>query len=273
LPRKLEAEAAAGSLAFADSAHEGIDVKELDAANEAFEHDLDDVLAPRAPQVLTPRRLWIGLGHDPLGQWRINAMGLVVVLVAVVICHFWKHSRWDLGAYLVVSGVFAIYTFGRFQGMNEAWLRTPGEQSLLVLSGRWPTHHAFRVVLLRSGWTGIPELLAGWLLFSVVDLAFGWIEWRSVLLAALGQVAVLVSSLGIFLSYFAYSRVRTTNLLPMFYLLLAIAGVGTLLGSVAQDSRTGMITGAGLLLVPAAVAFLAFFLRPVLFPVQIHVRK
>jgi hypothetical protein len=273
LPKRLEAAAAAASLTFSDSAHEGTDVEGLDAANEAFEHHLGDVVSPRAPQVLTPRRLWIGLSYDPRGNWRTNATGLLFVLAVAVICHFWKHARWDLGVYLAVSGIFAIFVFGRFQQMNEAWLRTPGEQSLLVLSTRWPTRAAFRLVLLRSVWTGVPELLAGWLLFSAADLAFGWIEYQSVTLAAFGLLATLVSSLGIFLSYFSYSRVRRTNVLPMAYLLIALAGIATLLTSIAHAHIPGTLIGAALLLGPAAVAFLAFFLRPTLFPVQIDVRR
>ena len=273
LPKRLEAAAAAASHTFADSAHEDIDATELDAANEAFEHHIGDVLAPREPQVLTSRRLWVGLSYDPRVHWRANATGLLVALAGAAICHFWKHARWDGGAYLAMSGIFATFVFGRFQQMNEAWLRTPGEQSLLRLSARWPTRTAFKLVLLRSVWTGIPELLAGWLLLSVADLMLGWIEYQSVALAALGLLATLVSSLGIFLTYFAYTRVRRTNLLPMLYLLVAIAGTATLLISIAHGHMPGTLIGSALLLAPAALAFLAFFLRPALFPVQIEVRK
>jgi len=270
LPQRLEAEAAAASLTFADPAHEGVDAEEVNAANFAFESHLGDVLTPHA---LTPRKLWIGLSYDPRGDWRVNAIGVFVALAIVVICHFWKHARWDLGVYLALSAIFATYVYGRFNQMHEAWLRTQGEQSLLVLSARWPARTAFKVMLLRSIWTGIPELLAGWLLFSVVELAIGWVDWSTVILTAIGQVAVLVSALGIFLGYFAYSSVPRTNLLQMAYLLIALAGIATLLTSLAHGFVPGTLVGAGLLLGPSAVAFLAFFLRPALFPVQIDVRK
>ena len=273
LPRRLESEAAAASLSLADTAHEADGVEELDAENAAFERHLEDVLAPPSPQLLAPRRLWVGLGYDPRGNWRVRAMGLFVALAATVVLHFWKQARWDFGAYLALSAMFAFFVFSRFQAMNEAWLRTHGEQSVLVLSARWPTGTAFKFVLLRCVWSGIPELLAGWLLFSAAVLATGWISLHTVLLAGLGQVAVLVSSLGIFLSYFAHARVRNTNLLPLAYLLMALAGTATLLFSVAHGSTTGTLIGAGMLLAPAAAAMLAFFLRPALFPVQTVARK
>jgi hypothetical protein len=274
LPGRLETAAAATSHSLADPGHESQDAAEVDAADVAFESHLEDVLAPGNPLLLTPRRLWIGLSYDPRGSgWRALATGFLVALVALVILHFWKHARWDTGAYLAISGLVALNVFGRFGAMTEAWLRTHGEQSILVLSARWPSRKEFKLVLLRSVWSGIPGLLGGWMAFSAATLATGWISWESVLLAALIHAAVIVSSLGLFLSYFARSRVRTTNLVQMGYLLIAVGGTATLLISVANGSVTGTVVGAGLLLAPAAAALLAFFLRPALFPVQRVARK
>lgn len=273
LPQRIEAAAAADSLSLADAAHESLAAAEVDAANEVFESHLEDVLAPRNPRFLTPRRLWIGLSYDPRGEWRSHAIGLVIALAAVVIFHYWKHARWDTAAYFAISALFALSLFNRFQAMNEAWLRTDGEQAILVLSARWPARNEFKLVLLRSVWSGIPTLLAGWMAFSAAAIIPDWIDWRSVLVAGIGHAAVLVSSLGIFLSYFAHRRIRTTNVVPLLYLLIAIAATATLLTSVALGSATGMFVGAGLVLGPAAAALLAFFLRPALFPVQRITRK
>jgi hypothetical protein len=272
LPYRIEAQAAGASYSFADSAHEANDAAELDAANAMFEEHLEDVLAPAAPHRLTARRLWIGLGYDPRSGWRAHAAGVLVALAAVVIFHFWKHARWDTGLYLAVSAIFAFTIFSRFQTMNEAWLRTQGEQSILVLSAHWPLRAAFKFALLRSVWTGAPLSLAAWVLFSAAILTMGWIGSRVFVITALGQLAVLVSSLGIFLSYFAHSRVRNKNWLPLTYLLLAVVGTATLLTAVANGSTVGALVGSALLLSPAVVALLAFFLRPTLFPVQSVVR-
>jgi hypothetical protein len=274
LPLRLEAEAAiASSLTFADTAHEGVATDELDEANEAFERHLDDVLVPRSPHALSPRRLWVGLGHDPSVNWRVNAIGISIALAITVVLHFWKHASWDLGVYLAVSALFATFVFGRFNHLQEVWRRSQGEQSVLVLSAYWPSRAAFKVTLLRSIWTGIPELIAGWLLFSGVVLATRWIDWNTVVLTAIGLATALVASLAIFLSYFAYSRLPRTNFLQMAYLLTAFAGIATMLTSIAHGFLPGTLIGAGLVLAPAAVAFLAFFLRPALFPVQIDDRK
>jgi hypothetical protein len=272
LPQRLESAAGAASSALSDIAHEAED-GELDMANDVFEDYLGDVLAPPEPESISPRRLWIGLSYDPRGNWRANAIGACIAIALILICHFWKHGIWDVRVYLMASGVFALYVFGRFQQMHEAWLRTPGEQSLLVLSPRWPPRARMKALLLRSVWGGIPALFAGWLLFSGVTLATGWIGWREVLLALLGLAAVLVSSLGIFLSYFAHRALRATSRLQMFYLLIALVGTATFLISVANGSRSGALIGAALVLAPFAVAALAFTLRPALFPVQTVTRK
>jgi uncharacterized membrane protein len=272
LAPRLESVAGAASSTLADSAHEAVESGEFDD-RVAIAESVDEVLRLLPRESLSPRRLWIGMGHDPRGNWRRNAAGLAVLIVALVAIHFWKHSRWDLGVYWAASALFGAHAFGRFQQMNEAWLRTAGEQSLLVLCARWPSRAELKVILLRSVWTGIPALLIEWLLFSATTLLLGWIELPNALLALLALATGIVSMFGIFFSYFAHSRMRATNLLPLAYLLTALVGTTILIVATATGRHVGMWLGAGLVLVPFAVTLLAFAYRPLLFPVQIVSRK
>jgi hypothetical protein len=272
-PRAIETSTEAGPHLLADAAHEEQEADELLAANKRFEGYLGEVLTPRQPEILTPRRLWLGLGHDQSISWRAIAIWVLLALLAMASLHFWKNAKSDFTIYVTLSIFFGASVFGGVHGLGETWLRTAGEQSLLVLTPRWPTANALRTVLLRSVWPGVPQLLTAWLVFSAVTAGLGWIRWHDVAIIGVGQLAVLISSIGIFVSNFAHARIRKTNWLQMFYLLSAVAGIVTLTISLMNASRAGALVGAALILAPTALAFLAFFLRPVQFPVQIVLRR
>jgi hypothetical protein len=268
LPRRIEILATAGFATLADASHETDHAVELDARSGAFEREFADVLAPRQPDVISPRRLWLGMGFDTRTPWRGRALELAIAVAVLAAAHVVKDGRWDLNVYLLASAYAGTLVFGRFQSLHQGWLVTPGEQSLLLLAPRWPARAALKQALLRSAWSGLPIIYAGWALLSLIAVALQYVSWRMVLLALLGHAAVLISSLGIFLSYFSRSRLRATNWLQMAYLLIAFVGTVCLIAGAAFGSLMSTLIGTAMVLAPFLIALLAFSTCRLLFPVE-----
>ena len=255
---------------LADDQHEDAHAAEYQAAEAAFSRYLGDVMASNAHDPITARRLWIGMGHDPSGSRKSRLVASIAAILALLAAHFVFQARWDRAVFFVISAIVGMTLFGRFSAKSEAWLRSSGEQSLLILAPGFPVGAMLKLLIVRSLWPGILADLAIWAAFSAMALYAGWVQPRDVSIAGAALASLMVTCLGVMMSYLSHSHMRKRMWWPMFYLLSAIIGcVVMLIGWLEGHLPSGMI-GATLLFAPFLFALLSFTLRRLQFPVQPH---
>lgn len=255
---------------LADDQHEDAHSAEYQAAEVAFSNYLGDVMASNANDRITARRLWIGMGHDPSGSHKSRLVASIAAVLALLAAHFVFQGRWDRTVFFLVSAIVGMTLYGRFSAKNEAWLHSSGEQSLLTLAPAFPAGARLKLLIVRSLWPGIPGDLAFWAAFSAMALYAGWVQPRDVSIAGVALASLMVTCLGLMMSYLSHSHMRKRMWWPMFYLLSAIIGCGVMLIAWLEGHLPWGIVGATLLLAPFLLAVLTFTLRRLQFPVQPH---
>ena len=255
---------------LADDQHEDANAAEYQAAEVAFSSYLGDVMASKAHDPITARRLWIGMGHDPSGSRKSRLMASIAAILALLAAHLVFQGRWDRAVFFVISAIVGMTIFGRFSAKSEAWLRSPGEQSLLTLAPAFPAGARLKLLIVRSLWPGIPADLAFWAAFSAMALYAGWVQPRDVSIAGAALASVVVTCLGLMMSYLSHSHMRKRMWWPMFHLLSAIVGCAVILIAGFAGHLPSGIVGATLLFAPFLLALLSFTLRRLQFPVQPH---
>lgn len=258
-PSRAQHQGILDSATLADSRHEPAGVP-------ANAPEIDALLAGAEQARISPRMFWGALGHVSAMNRRAATL-LVVAGVAVFIAtHFYKGGRADAGflqAFSTVAGLLAGWQFFAMQG---AWATTAGEQSLLVLTPRWPGRRALKWLLVSSFWSRIPASLTAWVATTGIGVAAGWITWAVAVRAAITLFAVAFALFGFLLLFLAKRRLRKRNRLAMLY--LVITGIAGLLLIPFHASVAAWRVLCLMLVTPAALALLAFCLRRPQFPVR-----
>lgn len=209
---------------------------------------------------ISAEALGVGLNFAVTHSWRARLNAAASGFACLAIAHFCWSGQYQQLTYLLVTAIAASTVAAGVLPCASAWLRTPVEQGLLLLTPRWPASKVVKLsmitVMFRSqmgGWIGwAPIALAGGLL--------GWVAPRDILFGMFVLFASMCSTLAVVWTLFALPSVRDTNVSTVALLLLAAAAVGCYwIGAV--------VLGFALLLGPTALALLAMLLRPLQFPV------
>jgi hypothetical protein len=150
--------------------------------------------------------------------------------------------------------------------IQGAWATSALEQSLLVLSPRWPDLRALKWLVIRTLWSQSPTWLIAWTLLAALGLAAGWIGWPVVARGAAGLLCIVSALFGFLLVFLTRRRLKKQNRLAMLY--LVVTGIAGLLLIPFQKSAAAWQVLCLMLIIPAALAVLAFCLRRPQFTVR-----
>jgi hypothetical protein len=260
--------AAGASNNLSDAAHEQANPEEISRAHAALTSDLAPAFETGPAGRDSSRRFWLGMGYDPVSTWKVTGYSALFGALSLTAMHFIFSARFDWIGYLVLCAFTAFAMIGRFNSMHEAWLRTPIEQSVLMLMPRWPHGARLKIEFLRSLWTGFPGYAAFWAALSAFGVGLGWID-PSLALASGVVLTILTKALVVLMMhYLAQRRARDTSPFAMFYAVLQIIGTVTLVAAWADDAPRAALTGLLIILVPALPPIYLFSTRRLQLPVQ-----
>lgn len=266
--RQIHDRAAVASHSLADATHEKAHAVELEAAHVSQISYLGAALEPDPAGHLSARRLWLGMGYDSMTSWKVPGYSLLLALALLTAVHFLFAGRFDWLAYLIFSAITVFVPFGRLNGMHEAWLRTPHEQSVLLLAPRWPQGKSLKVAFLRSLLSGCGSYAAFWVLLSAFALASGWIDLRTVLITG-AALLILAKVLYItMMHYLSQRRASRASPYALGYVILQLLGAMALAVGWAGGSALAALIGLAAMLLPTAPVVYLFITRRLQFPVQ-----
>lgn len=270
------------NVVFADASHERRVISstaeaEADPAEQVIQERLELLDGPEPPgpddeqlsialrgvtsDGISAEALGVGFGFVVIRSWRPLLNAVAVGIACLAVAHFWGTGQYQHLVYLLITVVAAVAVASGVSGLSNAWSRTPVEQSLLLLTPRWP---ASKVVKLSMNTAMFRAQMGGWVGWSAVVLvcgALGWIEPGDILFGMFVLFAAMCSTFGIAWWLFALSYVPETNWTGVVVLLLAVIGV-------ACHWAGAVVLGFVFVVGPAALALLAMLLRPLQFPVE-----
>jgi hypothetical protein len=260
--------AAEASHDLSDAAHERANAAEIGRAHAALTSDLVPVFETATDGRVSSRRFWLGMGYDPISSWKVTGYSTLFGVFSLTAVHFLFSARLDSGAYLILCAFTAFAMLGRFNSMHEAWLQTPVEQSVLVLTPRWPQGFRLKTGFLRSLGSGLPGYASFWAALSAFGLGLGWIV-PSLALASGVVLVILTKALVVLMMHYVSQRqARSTSAFVIFYTILQIVGTVTLVAGWAAGSASAALIGLSIVLVPALPTIYLFSTRRLQFPVQ-----
>lgn len=215
---------------------------------------------------LRPASFWGGLGHLPDAGWRLTAVFAAIGLGAFVIPHFYRHGRTDVGAFLAISLIAGAWAGCRSLRLEGAWATSAGEQSVLMLTPRWPSRPALKWLVISSLWNPVPEPFVAWLAVAVVGVSLGWLPWPLAAQGAAGLAATSVACFAFLPLFLAQKRIRKDNRLAQAY--LVFVGFTGLIMLMLVKSPEGWALCCELLFGVALLPLLAFLLRRPQFPAR-----
>jgi hypothetical protein len=274
LPGKIESNAPKPATRFADAAHVSLAPASgpVEGGNETpsaqppldaqILHELRDVRSGASFDAA----LALGLGSLIRGNRARNLLQGTALLISMVLLWHFVHGRYDeRWGYFAAVAISAISLGARIAVIHDAWKRSPATQELLLLLPSWPSREAFKKrmagVLLRSQ-------LGGWMVWTVYSsaaLLIGAVTRWDVLLAAEILFALSCADIAAFAALLARRSVGEIHLSSIAILLTGVAGVAML--RLPGAAPWGAFAGIALIVLPLALALLAMFRRPLLFPV------
>lgn len=259
MPALAQTRGAWSAAALADARHE------LSTETPPVHSPKLDALLPSSGR-LKPATFWGGLGHLPGSGWKLTAAYVLPWLAVYVLVHFYRHGRADVAAFLAGSLMAGGLSGYRFFTMQGTWATSAGEQSLLLLTPRWPTTGGLRLLVFRSIWEPLPASIVAWASVAVLGWACGWLPLAAVVQGAAAVVAATLALFGFLLLFLAQSRLRKTNRLAMLYLVIIL--FTGLMMFILRKSPQAWYVCCALLLAASLLPAIAFSLRRPQFPVR-----
>ena len=182
------------------------------------------------------------------------------MLGSVLVWHWIRQSRPEYAAYFLVTGYAAISIISQHGAVYLAWLHSQGEQELMLLMPRRPPlaklKWIFMIALART-------LVLPWILWATVSAVVGAVGWVSPENILFGGAIVLGASCAASADIWvvlARRNVRPINAATVVIVLCTLIGV---VACGFGSSRWGL----AFILAPTLLAFTAFAVRPLQFPV------
>jgi hypothetical protein len=212
---------------------------------------------------ISAEALGVGLGVAVAHSWRMRARAAALGIACLAIAHIWRSGHYQYSTYLVITVLAASFILTGVLSITSAWSRTPIEQSLLRLTPRWPSAKVVKLSLSTMVFRGQMGAWISWAPIALVCGGFGWIEPRDILFGMFVLFATMCAALGVMWASFALPRLHELNWSTLTIMLSAAVGV-------ACCWAGGVLLGFSFVLVPTALALLAFLLRPLQFPVNLR---
>lgn len=273
LPGQVELHASLTATRLADARHEATDEELLTTfdpkAIRLYEKTLGS-LVRRAREETATRpagaALALGLGFEqgvPRALWlKGTGLGALALLA-------WKlfHGRHpEALAYWVITGFAVLSVMSRTSSVFGAWRRTPGEQSVLKLTPRWPADRRLKHLFLGAIVRGQLGAWLGWSVISALGLVLGTITTNHLATAAFALMAASCGCAGSLAMLLARRSLKEWHFTTIYAVLSAI--VGAVIFAVRTPSSTySTVLAFVLVLLPLAFGLAALVVRPLLFPV------
>lgn len=282
LPLRVELAAPTIQVVYSDAGHEESEA-EMDAAANITPGEMaeaerrqDSYISKAVRGVLdgrlSPAGLAVGLGFWSGTAWRAVAIGAVFGLMTVTAAREHYFLRQPHTIYLILCFVAAFLALSRVSTIVQRWRRTSAEQGLLLLSPRWPSRETLKSVFLVTMIRVQIGSVVGWVGFSAVLLALGWIDPEDVAYGALYVVATSLVACSYLWVALGSREVKEWQLSAILTALLTVTGVALFQFGPSLGTPYRAV-GTAAFLVPPVISFAMFRLRPLQFPAMPRSRK
>jgi hypothetical protein len=266
------------SLVIADARHEstttsigqalGAAPRQYELYEKAYDQGITAIVAGINDSGITKRALQVGLAMPGRTNWRSVGVMVAISLVALLFLHLKNPHAAQPTGYLGITLFAAVSLFGQLNGVMQACKARAIEESLLVLTPRWPAQDQVKSLFLQIILERQSGTWAGWILISLFATVLGWVGVEELFICVVIMIAASSCATGALM--FALSRkvFKEVSLLSIAMLMCGAGGTGVFL--VGDDAIAhGQILGLSLILVPIALGSLSFSIRPLQFPVRV----
>ena len=281
LPQKMERESTPAGVQLADARHERLERAEPaeDSSREDEQSGIppeEEMLTGEAAVDLDSGRrlaavLAVGFGYSVGIRWRALSYGAGISIAFMAALNVLYGSRHSVAAYVFVTGACCIAVVARLQGLLQRWMRTSVEQALLQLAPKWPDARQIKRAVIETTIVVQRGGIAVWMASSATAVLAGWIGSMELLC---GGVAILGTSLafsGAAWAVLSYRRIREWQFSTIALVLIVCAGAVTVVFGTPIATRSGMV-GVAMMLIPPALALVAYCLAPLRFPLNVDAR-
>jgi len=117
----------------------------------------------------------MGLAMPGRANWRFVGVMVAISLVALLFLHLKNPHAVQPTGYLGITLFAAVSLFGQLNGVMQACKARAIEESLLVLTPRWPTQDTVKSLFLQIMFERQSGTWAGWILISLFATVLGWL--------------------------------------------------------------------------------------------------
>lgn len=270
-PARIESNASERFVAFADTQHEPTGEAGHDDDLQRDERRLEADLALARREIAEQANvnaLAFGLGFRVGTSWKSVLWGIGISAVGVLVWHFIHGRKAEVLSYLVFTAFFGLGLAGRITSMVTAWSQTPEEQSLLRLTGAWPSDAHIKRAFLRGVLTSQMGSWAGWAAVSAIAFVVGTASFDQILIGAVAMLAAASATAASFGFLLARRALKKENASTIATVLSVVIGALVCASGVLWNSVGNAATGLALIALPPLLAFCVFWLRPLNFPVK-----
>jgi hypothetical protein len=267
LPSPVIADARHESTAVSIGQALGADPKQYALYEKAYDRGITAIVAGITDSGITKRALQVGLAMPGRTNWRFIGVMVAISLVALLFLHLKNPHAVQPTGYLGITLLAAMSLFGQLNAIMQACKARAIEESLLVLTPRWPAQDKMKSLFLQIILERQSGAWAAWILISLFATVLGWVSVEELFICVVIMIAAGSCATGALMLALSRRVFKEISLLTIAMLLCGAAGTGVFL--VGDDAIAyGQILGLSLILVPIAVGTLSFSMRPLQFPVR-----
>jgi len=266
------------SLVIADARHEsttasigqalGADPRQYELYEKAYDRGITAIIAGITDRSISKRALQVGLAMPGRTNWRFVGIMVAISLAALLFLHLKNPNAVQPTGYLGITLLAAVSLFGQLNAVMQACKARAIEESLLVLTPRWPAQDKVKSLFLQIILERQSGTWAGWILISLFATVLGWVGVEELFMSVVIMIAACSCATGALMLALSRKVFKEVSLLTIATLLCGAAGTGVFLvgdGAIAN----GQMLGLSLILVPLAAGALSFSMRPLQFPLRV----
>jgi hypothetical protein len=265
-------------LVIADARHEstttsigqalGRDPRQYELYEKAYDQGITAIVAGITDSGITKRALQIGLAMPGRTNWRFVGVMVAISLVALLFLHLTNPHAVQPTGYLGITLLAAVSLLGQLNAVMQACKARAIEESLLVLTPRWPAQDQVKSLFLQIIVERQSGTWAAWILISLFATVLGWVGVEELFICVVIMIAAGSCATGALMLALSRKVFKEVSLLTIAMLMCGAVGTGVFL--VGDDAIAhGQMFGLGLILVPIAVGSFSFSIRPLQFPVRV----
>jgi hypothetical protein len=242
--------------------------RQIDKLGQAYDQEIDQVGREIADGRITYKALAVGLSIVTTSNWRGWAQTVGIAWAILCAAHFGLKPRFQqvVFIWMIISAAGAL--FSRLGTIRLAWHSFAAEESLLLLTPKWPNAESVKRFFLKLMLRNQTGAWIGWVLVIAPFIALGWIGLPQAEISIVLLLSVSSGSSGALLFALSRPHHEGISISTIGFLVCAVVGVATFLFGSAGFPHARW-AGIALILVPLLWGGLSFVSRPLQFPVQV----